>query len=62
MPSRNVGVIASRVLLEQHDVGEQAGAGITTFDQIMREDAIFRKAPGKCYLEGIDIIDTLADE
>jgi hypothetical protein len=51
-----------RVILIQLHVAQQPGAGVASLEKIVTEDAILRKARAKRLLEGIDVVDPLADE
>jgi hypothetical protein len=58
----HVGAVARRVILIQLHIAQQSGAGVASLEKIVTEDAILRKAPAKRLLEGIDVVDSLADE
>ncbi len=62
MATLDVGAVARRIFLEQLHVAEQAGARVATFDQVVAEDAVFRKAVVQAQLERVDRVDALADE
>ena len=62
MPSAHVGTVAGRVFLEQLHVAEQARACVATLDQVVAEDAVFRKAAIQRALERVDRVNALADE
>ena len=57
-----VGAVTGRVFLVQLHVAQQAGARITTFQQVVAEDAVLGKAPLERLFKGRHIIDSLADE
>ena len=43
-------------------IAQQSRAGVAAFEKIVAKNAIFREAPANCLLEGIDVVDSLADE
>jgi hypothetical protein len=49
-------------ILVQLDVAEQAGAGVAAFEQVVAEDRGCRAAAAQRLLEGVDVVDALADE
>ncbi|KFB71347.1 MAG: hypothetical protein AW09_003510 [Candidatus Accumulibacter phosphatis] len=62
MTTVHVGAVTRRVVLIQLHIAQQPGAGVASLEQIVTEDAILRKARAQRLLEGIDVIDSLADE
>ena len=62
MSPRDIRVVAGWILFEQHDVRDQAGACITAFDQIVRQNPVVRETAREGLLECVDIVDPLADE
>ena len=61
-PPGDIGAIARRKIFIQFGVAEQPGAGVATFQKIVAQDAVGRKASFECPLERIDVVDALADE
>ncbi len=62
VPAAHVRAVARRVFLVQQHIAYQSGARVTTFQQIVAEDAVFGKAILERSLERIDLVDSLADE
>ena len=58
----HVGVVARRRILEQLHVADQSRACVAALQQVVAEDAVFRQAPAQHPLEGVDVVDALADE
>jgi hypothetical protein len=58
----HVGAVADRVILVQLHIAQQSRAGVAAFEKIVAKDAILGEAPAKRLLEGIDVVDSLADE
>ena len=61
-PARHVGAIARRKLLVQFCVAEESGAGVASLQKIVAQDAVCGKAPSERTLEGVDVVNALADE
>ncbi len=55
-----VQVVAGMILIEK-DIADQPGAGMAALQQVMAEDEVLGKARADRPLEGIDIVDALAD-
>src|ERR1019366_10204850 len=62
MAPAHVGAIARRVFLVHLDPREQTAAAVAALHQIVTEDSVVRKTPFQRLLEGIHIVDDLADE
>lgn len=62
LPAADIGAVAGGIILVQLHIAEQTSPCVTTFDQIMTEDAIFREAPTQRLLKSINVVNTLADE
>ena len=60
--SLHVGRVARRVILEQAHVADQAGTRVAAFQQVMAQDLVLRETVLQRVLEGIDVVDALADE
>ena len=60
--SAGIGLIGGRILFIQQHVGQQGRAQVAAFQQVMAENPVFRKALTQRALEGVDIVNTLADE
>ncbi|EXI71313.1 MAG: hypothetical protein AW07_03756 [Candidatus Accumulibacter sp. SK-11] len=58
----DVGAVAKRIVFVQMHVAQQTCTRVTTFEKIMTEDAILGKAIPERLLEGVDLVDSLADE
>ncbi len=58
----HVGAVASRIVLVQRHIAQQPGAGVTSFEKVMAEDAVLGKSAAQSLLEGLNVIDSLADE
>ena len=61
MLSRGKCEVLRRVVVDQLDIGAQAGARVRTLEQIVTEQRILRHAIVERSIEGIDVVDALAD-
>ena len=61
MLSRGKCEVLRRVVIDQVDIGAQAGTRVNTFEQIVTEQRILRDAIVERGVEGIDIVNALAD-
>jgi hypothetical protein len=62
VPPGDVRFVGSWVLLIELYIAQQRRTGITTFYEIVAEDAIFRKTPVQRLLDGIYFVDSFANE
>jgi hypothetical protein len=62
MAPAHVGAVCRRVFLLQLRVAQQTGARVAAFEEIVAEDAVVGEAIRERALEGIDVVDPLADE
>ncbi len=62
MPAVHVGVVARRRILDQQHVADQPRARIAAFEQVVAQDAVLGQAIAQHVLEGVDLVDALADE
>ncbi len=62
VPTAHVRAIARGIVLVQLHVGEQPRTRMAPFQQVVAEDAVLGEAPVDGLFEGIDLVDTLADE
>ena len=62
MAAADVGCIGRGIFLVDLNIGQQARARVTALDQVMAEDGVVREARGHRALEGIHLVDALADE
>ena len=62
MAAADVGGIGGGIFLVHLNIGQQARARVTALDQVMAEDGVVREARGHRALEGIHLVDALADE
>ena len=61
VPSQRVGEIAGRMVFVQHHVALQSRATVAALEQVVAEDRVLGKYAA-AVLEGIDVVDALADE
>ena len=54
--------VVRRELVEQLDVGHQAGAGEDALEQVVAEQRVLGHPVGQRRLEGVDVVDPLAGE
>ncbi len=59
---RHVGGVARRRLLDHLHVRQQPGAGVAAFEQVVAEHPVGRQPLAERALEGVDVVDALADE
>ena len=57
-----LGGVADGEVLDHLDIRDQRGAGKAAFQQVVRQDGVFRQPAFQRALEGIDVIDALAGE
>ena len=62
VPPVHIHIVARRMFLIEFHVANQRGPGMARLQQVVAQDGVFRKAPLHGPLEGIHIIDPLADE
>ena len=62
MPSTDVRAVAGRKLLVQLHVAQQARPRVAAFEKVVTQDPVQRQAARQRALEGIDVVDALADE
>jgi hypothetical protein len=60
--SLGIDVVAQWCFLDELDVADQPAAGIGPFEQVVAEHAVVGQAAGEHVLEGVDVVDALADE
>ncbi len=58
---RGVGEVAAGIVVDEVDVGDEAGARVEPFEQVVAEERVLRHAPGERGLERVDVVDALAD-
>ena len=58
----HVRVIGRRILLVQLHVAQQARSRVAALEQVVAQDPILGKSAAKRALEGVDVVDSLADE
>ncbi len=61
MPAARFGQVARGVVLQQHHVADQPRSGMATLEQVVAEYAVLRQAAAEDLLEGIHVVDALAD-
>ena len=52
--------VVGRVVVDDFDVGDEAGAGVRAFDEIVREKSVAREAAVEYLVEDVDFVDALA--
>src|SRR5688572_23112128 len=62
MLAADVGGITRRIFFVQAHITQEAGAHITTFEQVVAQNAVFRKPVPERVFKSINIVNTLADE
>ena len=62
VPAAHVRAVAGRIFLVQLHVAQQPGPRVTPFQQVVAEYPVLGKASLERPLEGIDVVDPLADE
>src|SRR5258707_14551275 len=55
-------LIGCRIIFDQIDACQQAGAGEFPFDQVVTQNGVFGKSPANCRVERLQIVDALAGE
>ncbi len=50
------------ILLEQHDIADQSGSGVSALEQVVAENAVFRQPPVDGLPEHVHVINPLADK
>ena len=61
MPPSDIAGVARRMFFVQHHIAKQAGTAVGALDQIVAENRVLGKI-GAAAFEGIDIVNSLADE
>jgi hypothetical protein len=54
--------VGRRIVLEEQDVADQPRARVRALEQIMAEDPVLGELAADRPLEGVDVVDALADE
>ena len=62
VPPAHIRAVAGGMVLDQQHVAQQSGAGITAFEKVVAQDSVLGEASAKRMLEGIDVVNPLADE
>ena len=58
---RGIGEVVAGIVVHQVRIGDEAGARIEAFEEIMTQQRVFRHAPGERRLERVHVVDALAD-
>jgi hypothetical protein len=61
MLPRGIGQVGRRIVVDQIDVGDQAGASEEPLEQIVAEQRVRRNPVRKRSVERVDVVDSLAD-
>ena len=62
MLAAGVGGVVRRIVVDDLDVGDEAGAGIGAFDEVVREEGVAGEAALEDLMENADLVDAFACE
>ncbi len=62
MPAAHVRIVARRIFLIEHHIAQQPRPRITPFQEIVAEDPVLGETSFERSLEGINLVNALADE
>ena len=62
MPAAHVRIVARRIFLIEHHIAQQPRPHVTPFQKIVAEDPVLGETSFERPLEGINLVDALADE